>query len=80
VFLLKGEQLGEAIFAVAALSVLDRGFERGVWSQAQQPALSRLAVRAEGFEDLMRIAAFGTRAASNECHRYGSRWLVRPLM
>jgi hypothetical protein len=29
VFLLKGKQLGKAIFAVAALSVLDRGFERG---------------------------------------------------
>ena len=56
---------------MAAVSVLDRGFERGVWSQAQQRALSRLAVLAEGFEDLMRIAAFGTRAASNECQRYG---------
>jgi len=39
VSLLKGEQLGEAIFAVAALSVLDRGCERGVWPEAQQRAL-----------------------------------------
>ena len=39
VFLLKGEQLGEALFAVAAVRVLDRCCERGVWPEAQQRAL-----------------------------------------
>ena len=52
---------------------LDGGFERGVWSQAEQRALSRLAVLAIAFEHLEREAIARTAPFANECHRYGLR-------
>ena len=50
---------------------LDGGFERGVWSQAEQRALSRLAVLAIAFEHLEREAIARTGQFANVCHRYG---------
>jgi hypothetical protein len=77
---LKLHQLGKAFVGPSTTRVFNGVLKGWVRAEIEQRALSRLAAPAERFEDLMRISAFGTRAASNECHRYGSRWLVRPSM
>jgi hypothetical protein len=68
---LKLDQLGQAFVGASTTRVFNGMLKRRVRAEIEQHALSQLAVGAEGFEDLMRIVAFGTRAASNECHRYG---------